>query len=162
MGAGKTSVFSTLCTKKSLEGFRFYDTDTEIKKLFGIDSIQKFVSEHGWDRFREVEKEVIVSRLNEAENVVLALGGGSLNDEVLNVMRGCGAQLVWLRVELSEIMNRLSRGDTDRPLLRELSSVELMNLYKEREKNYSKADIIIDNTDIEETVGKLLKFLNSL
>ena len=103
-------------------------------------------------KFREVEKEVIVSRLNEAENVVLALGGGSLNDEVLNGMRGCGTHLVWLRVELSEMMSRLSRGDSDRPLLRELSSVDLVNLYKEREKNYSKADIIIDNTDIEKTV----------
>ena len=57
------------------------------------------------------------------------------------------------------MIDRLKAGQLDRPLLNELTLPELVKLYKEREKIYAKADIIIDNSNLQRTTDKLLKFL---
>jgi shikimate kinase len=159
MGAGKTSVFNALRTIKGLANYSFYDSDEELKKIFNVSSIDSLVSQFGWGRFREVEQEVVFSALDENERLLLALGGGSLSEAVLRGIRDRQGELVWLKVEFSEMIDRLKAGQLDRPLLNELTLPELVKLYKEREKIYAKADIIIDNSNLQRTTDKLLEFL---
>ena len=160
MGAGKTSTINAVRLSGNLDNYSFYDSDEELKKVFNVSSIDQLINQFGWDRFREAERELVFSVLDENERLLLSLGGGSLSETVLRGIHDRQGVLVWLRVEFSEMIDRLRNGQLDRPLLRELALPELIKLYKEREKIYAKADIIIDNSDLQLTTDKLLELLN--
>lgn len=156
MGCGKTTTGKAFAEK----GYRFADIDEEIEK-----STQKKISEiflrQGEPLFRHIESEKI-KQLCTNENIdVISTGGGAFEDENNRNVMFQNGYVIYLKTTPQEIYNRI-KNETHRPLLRKDFSVEkIASLLEKREKNYKKADIIIDTTGktpynvMEEIIGAL-------
>lgn len=142
MGCGKTTVGYEL--SKLLPDYKYIDIDLEIEK-----SQQKKISDiflqHGETFFRILETDKIKKFL-ESEKQIISTGGGAFeNPENRKLMKENGI-VIYLKATPEEIFNRI-KNETHRPLLRKDFSVEKIELImKNREKNYKKAQIIIDTT----------------
>jgi shikimate kinase len=143
-GSGKTTNAHFLA-----ENFKWicYDLDDEIA-LNGKSIAELF--EMGTDHFRNVESSVLKKFIedHQAENYVLALGGGALEkDENLNLIRNEGI-LVFIDTPLDVITERLKLAweIKKRPLLRKENHSDLgqylAKLYEERVVNYRQSHII--------------------
>src|ERR1700683_901889 len=114
MGAGKSTVGVILA--KDL-GWRFIDLDYMIEA-----SCQKTVAEifrdHGEANFRERERQA-VQQLSGEERIVLALGGGTVEDESTRslLINSPGNCLVFLEAELTDLLARCTGDGKSRPLL---------------------------------------------
>ena len=73
-------------------------------------SIQGFVSEKGWEKFREVERE-IVADISLRDNMIISTGGGvvTVPENVENLRRN--GWLIWLHAVPETIMDRMKRDD---------------------------------------------------
>lgn len=74
--SGKTAVGKALAREL---GRDFLDTDALIEERAGC-SIEKMVSEKGWDHFRETEK-ALIKEVSLRDNLVIATGGGVVMDQ---------------------------------------------------------------------------------
>ena len=72
MGSGKTTVGRLLAEAL---GWEFLDLDREVERYFGL-GVPAIFAQHGEQRFRELEAEVL-STLLRRKHLVLALGGGA-------------------------------------------------------------------------------------
>ena len=114
MGAGKSTVGEIL--GRDL-GWRFVDLDRVIEGVqttYGSGDIR----EHGEAEFRRREQDA-VQQLNDEEQIVLALGGGTVEDESTRslLVHSPGNCVVFLHAELSELLARCMVEGKTRPLL---------------------------------------------
>jgi shikimate kinase len=111
-GSGKSSVGKSLAQRMGVE---FSDTDTiienECKK-----SISDIFVESGEPYFREIERAVVLDRLEHGVGV-LSLGGGSVLDQQAQLaLRNSLTPIVFLDVSLASASPRVG-FNRDRPLL---------------------------------------------
>src|SRR5690606_24280064 len=127
MGAGKTTV-GRLVARHLNKGF--YDTDHEVERRTGV-NIPLIFELEGESGFRRRESAVI-AELAQADNVVLATGGGAvLLPENRAILKQCGI-VVYLRANVNELWLR-TRNDKNRPLLQtENPRQKLEQLFAER------------------------------
>ena len=141
---GKTSAGKLIAAKLGRE---FIDTDELIIEKAGC-SIDKIVSNRGWDYFREIEKSVI-KEVSSKENMVIATGGGViLNEENIVNLKKNGF-VVWLYANIDIIRKRLIEdtvSDENRPSLTGVNpSDEIKTVLEEREPLYKSAgDVAVD------------------
>jgi len=110
-GTGKTTVAGLLAKRLVLEVF---STDRRVEELSGA-SIPEIVERHGWDRFRELESEVI-SELADRDGLVVDTGGGIiLRPENVRALHGLGPVFL-LDAGVPTITARIS-GGKERPSL---------------------------------------------
>lgn len=154
MGTGKSTVGKRLAR---ILGWSFMDTDAEIERLTGL-SVSEIFRRHGETRFRSEER-LLVKRLKERENCVIATGGGTVLDpQNLEELAQSGV-MITLYAPVDEIYERIGYRN-DRPLLRgEREEVE--KLWAERQPFYRQADYIIDTTDmgIDEVVQEIIQLI---
>ena len=159
MGAGKTTVGQYLATKLDVP---FVDSDKEIESLAGV-TVAEVFGRDGEAFFRKVEAKVITEILSRGENVVLATGGGAfMNETTRNVIKKNSIS-VWLRAELTTLVERLEHNNL-RPLLNDVDKTKVLEkLIAERYPLYEKADIIVDTDSNSRTIvaGKILKELEA-
>ena len=111
-------------------------------------SVAEFVSENGWQAFRDLEKKLL-TRLGCLSQVVIATGGGAvLHTEVWKDIRR-GALVIWLQADAQTIRERLRTdpaSHSQRPSLSGTGSIdEVETTLAEREPHYRKgSDIAID------------------
>ena len=149
MGSGKSSVGKLLA--KNLN-YKFIDTDEEIEKDTGL-SINEIFKKFGERYFRNLERKKL-EELIKLKNLVVATGGGMGADEKnINLMKQSGL-VVWLKIDFDTFLKRVG-NDPNRPLLKEDIN-KLKTRFIQREKYYSKADIIIDATKELDTIMKNL------
>ena len=142
MGSGKTTSGKTLSKKLALP---FYDLDELIEKQIGM-SISEYFKNHGEDKFRETEKEILRCTFS-MEGAIIATGGGTPcfynNIEEIN-KNGIS---IYLKANAKLLYSRLHEKKVKRPLISNLSDKELFNsledLLSEREKFYSKAQFTV-------------------
>jgi shikimate kinase len=140
MGAGKTSVGRLLA--KDLR-MTFVDCDHEIEKRTGV-TVSVIFEIEGEEGFRRRES-ALLRELVQAENVVLATGGGAvLRAENREALARHGI-VVYLRATVDELWQR-TRHDRNRPLLRtEDPRARLAELFEQRDPLYREvADITIE------------------
>jgi len=83
----------------------FIDTDRIIEEQFQT-TIEKMVSQRGWDYFRQKEKEVLFDSVH-ISNPVVATGGGIVMDtENRNFIQSNGV-CVWLYADYTTIVQRI-------------------------------------------------------
>lgn len=144
MGCGKTSVGKALA---SLLGYRFIDLDEYIEHKATL-SIPEIFAEGGQQRFRALEAEavrdVIAMSAIKAENVVLALGGGTLTIGALRRYILSNTRCIYLVASEDVLRSRLLSDDASlRPML---ASRPLEELLAERLPLYAQAELTV-NTD---------------
>ncbi|WP_206812728.1 shikimate kinase [Paradesulfitobacterium ferrireducens] len=154
MGSGKSTVGKRLA--RTL-GWEFIDTDLEIERITDM-TVAEIFKRHGETRFRS-EESLMVKRLMDRENCVIATGGGTvLNPENQTLLAQMGV-VISLYAPVETILERVGHR-TDRPLLK-TGREEIEALWEARQAAYARADYIVDTTEknIEEVEKEILVYL---
>jgi shikimate kinase len=114
MGAGKSTVGAILARQM---GWRFIDLD-DVIEASSQRTIAEIFRDYGEADFRRREREA-VEQLSSQEQIVLALGGGAVEDESIRALlvHPPGNCLVFLEAPLPELLARCTVGAKVRPLL---------------------------------------------
>lgn len=163
MGAGKSIIGRQLAGRLELP---FLDLDDKIIQKAGR-SIPEIFDELGEPEFRSIEKEAVLEITRKFKGVV-ALGGGSLQNQHLVDHIKLSGLLIFIETPVSVILDRIMENK-DRPLLldengnqkdEETLRRQMKTLYEERLPFYEQAVIRIINDGSkspEQVVEKLLK-----
>ena len=140
-GAGKTTIAKLLARKLDK---KLVSTDEEIEKKTKV-GIEKFVKKYGWDKFRDIESEV-VEYLSDLDECVFDTGGGIVmrNENIINLKKS--SLLVLLTADIKTITERLMKSK--RPALTKKNYIdEIRDVLQEREHRYKNAaDYAIDTS----------------
>ena len=114
MGAGKSTVGACLA---EILGWRFLDLDNVIESGCA-QTVPEIFREHGESYFRARERQEL-ERLSGEKRVVLALGGGSIEDQLVlaDLLKWEESCMVFLDAPLPELLGRIGREAETRPLL---------------------------------------------
>lgn len=146
MGAGKTTVAKVLAQRL---GRTFIDSDIEIERVAGM-PIPQIFSQRGEPHFRELEANVIASILRAPKPIVLAVGGGSLNNEITRSLIRKTSTVVWLRAPHDVLVQRVEQTRSTRPMLQDNPNQQLKDLAEQRDPIYADtADLSLDTHDKE-------------
>jgi shikimate kinase len=121
MGAGKSTVGAILAREL---GWRFIDLD-DVIEASSQRTVAEIFRDHGEAEFRRREQQA-VEQISTQEQIVLALGGGTVEDEstrslLIHPPENC---LVFLEAPLSELLARCTVKGKVRPLLAEPAALE--------------------------------------
>ena len=117
-------------------GIPCLDSDAEIEKRLGGESIRSFFDREGEEAFRLIEAEVIAELMAREQEMVLATGGGAVLSESNRKTLSGGGTVVYLRSSPEELFRRL-RHDTQRPLLQVKDPLKkLRDMYAQRDPLY--------------------------
>lgn len=132
MGTGKTTLGLLLAEKI---GYHFVDTDAEIEQQIGI-TIAELFQTQGEAAFRRLESE-LVKELSKKEGLVIATGGGLvLNPNNVAELSKTG-QIICLTASPEEILARVSKQQSVRPLLQEADpQAKIIELLQQRDTVY--------------------------
>lgn len=159
MGAGKSSVGERLA---ALIGCEWVDLDSYIEKKIGMDipGIFDFQGENG---FRAIEAEalrdVFVMHLLTHTDMVLSLGGGTLQIGALRDYILENSRCIFLKAYPETLRKRLQESKVRRPVLE--GDTDFEKLLEERERTYSLAQVTIrtDELDIEQTARRAFEII---
>ena len=161
MGSGKTSVGKHL---SNTLGFDLLDLDEEIARIERM-SIQQLFSEKGEIYFRKKESETLMKILNSNDKLVLCTGGGTpcYGTNMKDLQDEQEVITIYLKTSLNVLAERLSKENTNRPLIDHLNSTEKLKEFIgkhlfERTHFYNQSQVIIDTKDhsISEITEKII------
>ena len=157
MGSGKSTIGEKVAEKLEVP---FKDLDSVIEESEGM-SIPEIFEQKDEKGFRQIERKQLVKLAGNFDGV-LALGGGSLqNQQIVDHLKIYG-WLVFIDASRDDVLERLS-DPAGRPMLE--SSDELAeridSLFDERMKYYEQAHFSVqtENKSIEETTTEIVKKL---
>ncbi|AZG44268.1 shikimate kinase [Gordonia insulae] len=131
MGAGKSTVGRVLADRLGVD---FVDTDSEIVRTTGR-SIPEIFTADGPERFREIERDVVLDVLRSHGGVVALGGGAVMTPAVADGL--AGHRVVYLQITAEDGFARV-RG-TDRPLIAaEDPQQRYRELLAERDETYTR------------------------
>jgi shikimate kinase len=153
MGAGKTRWGKKLANKL---GLSFVDLDAVIETKEGM-SVQKIFELKGEEYFRKVES-ACLEKVLQQNDLVISLGGGTpCSDRNLKLLKQ-ESFTVYLKSNSGMLHNRLTNSISQRPLIAKINKenllAEIEKMLNEREKFYSRADVIVDVNGL--TIQKLV------
>ncbi|UBH12281.1 shikimate kinase [Macrococcus armenti] len=154
MGVGKTSIGKALA---ELLAVPFIDTDTEIEKMTGS-AIPDIFTEYGEAYFRELEYVVLKKYIN--MNIVLATGGGIVeNPNNISLLKE-NKMNIWVDTNISTVYNRIV-NDINRPNANNKSFDSIKNLYFERRSRYNEIAYIcvVNNNELSSCVQEIYNFI---
>lgn len=139
-GAGKSYIGTRLA--RLLVHFTFIDIDEEIETDAGM-KISEIFEKYGEEYFRKLESKII-DETSKLKNLIISIGGGAFeNPANIGALKKNGFTF-YLKTSAKELFNRI-KDETHRPLFKNnLSMQPIEKLLKSREKNYLKADFVID------------------
>jgi shikimate kinase len=140
MGAGKSAVGRYLARALHLT---FVDSDDEIESRTGVD-IPFIFEKEGEEGFRKREA-VVIDDLSKMDGVVLATGGGAIQDENSRSRLGGRGFVVYLYTTVEQQVSRTKKG-RERPLLENANPRDMLKkLLETRDPLYREiADIVVE------------------
>lgn len=159
MGSGKTTWGKKIANAL---GLPFIDLDQEIVNHIGM-SISAYFSQHGEEKFRQLESEFLRKQAGKA--AVISTGGGTpCQGDNMQWIKQHGRSLYLYHTPKS-LWQRLSQSDVSkRPVLQGLSGDALLRFIttklEERERFYEQADIKFEqiHTSLEEIITLLQRY----
>lgn len=159
MGTGKSAIGRKVADKLILP---FHDLDILIEAEAEM-KIPEIFEIKGEPFFRKLERELLSGFAGNSPGI-LALGGGSLQDqEITDLVKNSGI-LIFIDTPLNILVKRLAKNEK-RPMIHDLKQHELRlkveKLLKERMPFYSQAHITIKSAKmtVEETSDKIIEKL---
>jgi shikimate kinase len=156
MGSGKTTLGPLVAARL---GWSFIDVDDIIEAEAGA-IIAELFARYGEAAFRERERETI-ARLAAGDSLVLALGGGAIENEATRALLLAAPEtlLVHLEVELATTLERCKGTEHSRPILADQAN--LAARYQRRLPLYRMAHVSIpvDTLSPEQAVEQILAAL---
>jgi len=161
MGSGKSTTGKKLASHLN---WSFIDLDEKIEQTTGME-IRDIFSEKGEAFFRKIESDTLQGMASESNAVISTGGGTPCFGDNMDFMLRTGLT-VYLRMTPARLKSRLAGTSEHRPLLKDIGKDGLQEYITaklaEREKWYSRAEIIVDgfNTDFSALytlVKKLIK-----
>jgi shikimate kinase len=161
MGSGKSTTGKKLASHLK---WSFIDLDKTIENMTGM-KIRDIFSEKGEAYFRLTEADALQGMESESNAVISTGGGTPCFGNNMDFMLRTGLT-VYLRMTPLMLKSRLADSSDHRPLLKDIDKEDLEEYIagklSEREKWYSRAEIIVDgfNTDFSVlylSVKKLIK-----
>lgn len=158
MGAGKSTVGKSLAEQLSIP---FLDLDDHIENA-ADKKINDIFKESGEEAFRKLERSSVLDVIRNFRGVV-ALGGGTLQNQHLVDHIKLNGLLVFIETPFSVILKRLTT-DNKRPLLlneegsrkeKDILENELKALYEQRLSYYRQAELNIEYAE-DESVGNMV------
>lgn len=139
-GAGKSFIGQKLA--KLLVHFTYVDTDEKIEQDTGMPITEIFEKESE-KHFRGLEADLI-KELSNKKNYIISVGGGAFeNEENIRLLK-TNSLIFYLKAPIDELLLRIEK-ETHRPLLNTTNPKQkLKTLLKKREKNFLKANFVID------------------
>jgi len=161
MGSGKSTTGKKLALHLN---WSFIDLDEKIEQTTGME-IRDIFSEKGEAFFRKIESDTLKGMASESNAVISTGGGTPCFGDNMDFMLRTGLT-VYLRMTPARLKSRLAGTSEHRPLLKDIGKNGLQEYITaklaEREKWYSRAEIIVDGfkTDFSalySLVKKLIK-----
>jgi shikimate kinase len=153
MGAGKSTVGAILAREL---GWKFVDLDDVIEAA-SQRTVAEIFREYGEAEFRQRERDAVLTLIGQKE-IVLALGGGTVEDESTRslLVQSPGNCVVFLHAELPELLSRCSVEGKTRPLLAAPEALE--ERHQRRLPHYRAAHITVTTTGLapEEVADRVL------
>ncbi|WP_413323769.1 shikimate kinase [Synechococcus sp. MIT S9503] len=138
MGSGKSSTGRPLAERL---GYGFVDADAVIEQVTGS-NISEIFERDGEDHFRDLETQVLRS-ISERHSLVVATGGGIVTRSENWGMMHQGI-VIWLDVERDQLLLRLQKDSTQRPLLQMNDPGEAVDeILSRRRPLYNEADLTV-------------------
>ena len=138
MGSGKSSTGRPLAERL---GYGFVDADAVIEQVTGS-NISEIFERDGEDHFRDLETQVLRS-ISERHSLVVATGGGIVTRSENWGMMHQGI-VIWLDVERDQLLLRLQKDSTQRPLLQMNDPSEAVDeILRQRRPLYNEADLTV-------------------
>ena len=153
MGVGKSTIGKSLALKLA---YSFIDVDKIIEKKEGC-SISTIFKNKSEDYFRKLENDVTKHELKK-KNSVISLGGGAFMNKELRKIIKQKSKSFWLHWSSETLIKRIKNNDK-RPVIKDISSLEIKKLISERNKIYYFSDfkIICESLKKHEIVDKILQ-----
>lgn len=144
MGAGKSTVAKSLVNL--LNDYSIQDVDSLIEQKMGL-SISEIFDKYGEQEFRKIESEVIEETCQKNKTII-STGGGAFENPINRKVLLNSGKVFYLYAPSQVLYDRI-KTQGDRPLLQcENPELVFINLLDKRDKNYRKADYIIDTTSL--------------
>ena len=160
MGSGKSTVGPTVADRLDVD---FLDLDDAIEDAAGR-SIPAIFAEEGEMGFRQRETRALWETA-ERENLVVALGGGTIVDDANRDFATDHGLVVYLQVPADVIVDRVADGAAHRPLLQDeqgepLSRTAMQQrierMLSERRHSYQQADVTVEADRPPDTVAGIV------
>lgn len=160
MGSGKSTIGKLLSKKLNLP---FYDLDSLIEEKIKL-RISEIFKNKGEVYFRKIENEVLKDILNEKNDMVLALGGGTpCYFDNMDLLSKCFT--IYIKASATKLISHLKDELNQRPLLKDKTQEELVEFINkhlfERNVYYHQAHhvVAIDNKTKEEVLDEIMDLL---
>lgn len=160
-GSGKSTIGKLLAKKI---GLNFVETDELIEKLTGTKIIQ-FIRENGWEKFRDVESNII-ERVSENDKTIISTGGGVVaRNQNMLVLKKNG-YIIYLKANIKTLLCRVG-NDKTRPFLTAVKTMkeDLEKTLSKRKSLYEKfADhtVITDDKSTDIIVDELVSMFRNI
>jgi shikimate kinase len=158
MGSGKSTAGRKLASQLN---WSFIDLDEKIQKMEGM-KIPDIFSLKGEPYFRKLEAKALQELKSVKETVISTGGGTPCFADNMDFMMSSGLT-VYIRMTPLNLKKRLEGSVEGRPLLKEVDMKDLQEYITsklaEREKWYSRAEIVIDvvNNDLPDLLSLIKK-----
>ena len=145
MGSGKSTVGKQLAKNT---GMKLVDLDHEIERKENL-KIPEIFAVKGEIYFRKKESEVLLEQLNEEENAIISLGGGTpCYGNNMKTALEASESVIYLKVSIPGLVQRLSKEKEFRPLIKNIPDEELPEFIGkhlfERNIFYNQANLVIE------------------
>lgn len=160
-GTGKTTIGQSLAKKLKR---KLIDTDKVRLKKFK-QTAEEAVKKGGWPLFRQQEKEAVKEIAENFDNVIVAVGGGTMMDKDNAVALKKNGKAILLIADTNTMQRRMRKEHlkiTNRPALTKYTTpeTEIEKIWRQRKNTYlSLADLVIDNSDltVEEAAKQIVE-----